>query len=415
MATLADSELEALLHSDRVNQLSLDGDVVARHSHLNLAAIGVGELLDVTGDVGGAEVELRTIAGEERGVTATLLLGQNVDLAGEGSMRGNRAGGAENLAALDGLTLDAAEQDAHVVAGLAVIHGLAEHLDAGGDGGLGLLDANDLDGRVQLELATLDTAGSNGAAAGDGHDVLDGHQEGLVSLAGRRRDVGVNLVHEVNNSLVPLLVALKSLECGATDDGEVVAGEVVLGEEVTGLHLDEVEELLVVNHVALVQEDDDVGNADLTGEQDVLAGLSHGAVGSSDNQDSAVHLSSTGNHVLDVVGMARAVDVSVVALPGLVLDVSNVDGDAALTLLGSLVDVLERGEVGVAALGLRENLGDGSRQGGLAVVDVTNRTDVYMWLRTIKLLLGHAVLLLKATLYKAIYLLICSRHPGGCR
>ena len=98
--------------------------------------------------------------------------------------------------------------------------------------------------------------------------------------------------------------------------------------------------------------------------------------------------------------MARAVDVSVMALPGLVLDVSNVNGDATLTLLGSLVDGVKGGEVSVAALGLGENLGDSCGQGGLAVVDVTNRTDVYMWLRTIKLLLGHAVLLLGTTLYQ---------------
>ena len=87
--------------------------------------------------------------------------------------------------------------------------------------------------------------------------------------------------------------------------------------------------------------------------------------------------------------MARAVDVGVVALPGLVLDVGNVDGDAALTLLGGLVDVLEGGVVGLAALGLREDLGDGRGRRGLAVVDVTNRTDVYVGLRTIELLLGH--------------------------
>ena len=103
------------------------------------------------------------------------------------------------------------------------------------------------------------------------------------------------------------------------------------------------------------------------------------------------------NHVLDVVGVAGAVNVSVVTLPGLVLDVGDRNGDATLTLLGSLIDVLESGVVSLAAIGLRENLGDGSGKGGLAVVDVTNRTDVYVRLATIELLLGHAVLLLKTT------------------
>ena len=121
----------------------------------------------------------------------------------------------------------------------------------------------------------------------------------------------------------------------------------------------------------------------------MLTGLSHRAVGSSDNQNSTVHLSSTGNHVLDVVSMARAVDVSVVTSSGLVLDVGDGDGNTTLALLGSLVDVLEGGEVGLAALGLRENLGDSGSQRGLAVVNVTDGTNVHVGLGTNKLFLGH--------------------------
>ena len=388
MATLADSEAQALLHGDRVDEVALDGDVVTRHSHLG--ALGK---LDRTGNVGGTEVELRTITIEERGVTAALLLGQNVDLAGELGVRGNRAGLAENLATLDVLTLDTAEQQTDVIASLAEVHGLTEHLDTGNNRVLGILDADDLDGLVELELTALDTAGSNGTTAGDGHNVFNGHQEGEVVVTSRRRDVLVDGLHELADSVHPLGVALESAQSGTTDDGDVVAGEIVLGEELTGLHLDEVDELVIVNHVALVQEDDDVGNADLTGEQDVLAGLSHGAVGSSDDQDSAVHLSSTGDHVLDVVSVARAVNVSIVTGSGLVLDVGDGNRNAALALLGSLVDVLERSEVSLAALGLGENLGDGGGQRGLAVVDVTNGADVNMRLSALKLLFGHKALL----------------------
>ena len=407
MATLADSEAQALLHGDRVNEVALDGDVVTRHSHLG----ALGEL-DRTGNVGGTEVELRTITIEERGVTAALLLGQNVNLAGELGVRGNRTGLAENLAALDVLALDAAEQQTDVVASLAEVHGLTEHLDTGNDSVLGILDADDLDGLVELELTALDTASSNGTTAGDGHNVLNGHQEGEVVVTSRRRDVLVDGVHELADSVHPLGVALESAQSGTTDDGDVVAGEIVLGEELTGLHLDEVDELVIVNHVALVQEDDDVGNADLTGEQDVLAGLSHGTVGSSDDQDSAVHLSSTGDHVLDVVSVARAVNVSVVTGSSLVLDVGDGDRNAALALLGSLVDVLERSEVSLAALGLGENLGDGSGQRGLAVVDVTNGADVNMRLSALKLLFGHKALLLtgRPRTGLCLYTIVASQH-----
>ena len=40
----------------------------------------------------------------------------------------------------------------------------------------------------------------------------------------------------------------------------------------------------------------------------MLAGLGHGAVVSGNNQNRAVHLSGAGDHVLDVVGVPRAVD-----------------------------------------------------------------------------------------------------------
>ena len=51
------------------------------------------------------------------------------------------------------------------------------------------------------------------------------------------------------------------------------------------LELDEVEQLRVVHHVALVQRHDDRGHADLAGQEDVLTGLGHRAVGGGDHED----------------------------------------------------------------------------------------------------------------------------------
>jgi hypothetical protein len=83
--------------------------------------------------------------------------------------------------------------------------------------------------------------------------------------------------------------------------------------------------------------------------------------------------------------MARAVNVSVVTVVSLILNVSGVDGDAALLLLGSLVDA---GVVGVISIALQSQvLGDSGGQSGLAVVNVTNGTNVNMGLGTFKLLL----------------------------
>ena len=85
--------------------------------------------------------------------------------------------------------------------------------------------------------------------------------------------------------------------------------------------------------------------------------------------------------------MAGAVDVGVVARLGLVLDVGDGDGDAALALLGRVVDGVEGAVLGLALE--RQVLGDGRGQAGLAVVDVPDRADVHVGLGALELLLGH--------------------------
>ena len=96
-------------------------------------------------------------------------------------------------------------------------------------------------------------------------------------------------------------------------DRDVVAGELVLREQLANLELDELEQLGIVDHVGLVERDHDRRHLDLAREQDVLARLRHRAVGGRDDEDRAVHLGGAGDHVLDVVGVTRAVDVRVVA------------------------------------------------------------------------------------------------------
>jgi hypothetical protein len=70
----------------------------------------------------------------------------------------------------------------------------------------------------------------------------------------------------------------------------------------------------------------------------VLTRLGHGAVGGGNHEDRSVHLGGAGDHVLDVVGVARAVDVRVVTLVGLVFNVVDVDRDAALFFFGGVVN-----------------------------------------------------------------------------
>src|SRR6185437_14202263 len=110
------------------------------------------------GHVRGAEVELRTVAVEERGMTAALFLAQHIDLALELRVRRNRTRLRQNHPALHIFLRDAAQQDARVVARQTLVQLLLEHLHARADRLLRIPEADDRAGLANLHLATLDTA-----------------------------------------------------------------------------------------------------------------------------------------------------------------------------------------------------------------------------------------------------------------
>src|SRR3954447_21969701 len=186
-ATLADGEALADLDGDRGDELDAHLDVVPGHDHL-----GTLGQADGPRDVGRAQVELRPVAVVEGGMAATLLLGQDVDLGGELGVGLDRARLGQDLAALDLLALDAPDEAAHVVAGLALVEELLEHLDPGDHYLAGGLDPDQLDLVADLDHAALDPAGGDGPPALDPEDVLDRHQERLVDRPLGGRDVAVD-------------------------------------------------------------------------------------------------------------------------------------------------------------------------------------------------------------------------------
>ena len=107
------------------------------------------------------------------------------------------------------------------------------------------------------------------------------------------------------------------------------------------LHLYELKHLLIVNHIALVQENNQTRYVYLTCKKYVLTCLWHRTISSSTNQDCTIHLSSTSNHVLYIVSVSRTVNVCIVTLCCLILDVSRVDSDTTLFLLRSIINLIE--------------------------------------------------------------------------
>ena len=122
----------------------------------------------------------------------------------------------------------------------------------------------------------------------------------------------------------------------------------------------------------------------------MLSGLSHNTIGCCYYKDSAIHLSCTGDHVLNVVSMSWAVNVCIVSLLSLILNVCGRNGDTTLSLLRSLIDVLEIGS-GVTSNSLSQNFGDCCGQSGFTMVNVADGTNVTMRFGSFKLCFCHFI------------------------
>src|SRR5699024_9458418 len=144
---------------------------------------------------------------------------QDVDGALELAVRGVSAWLNSNLAALNLFTLGTTQKQTTVVASLEVVLHLTEHLDPGNAVGEGLLvDTDDLDVFVIVQLTALNTTGDNGATTGNGENVLDRHQEWLVSFTNWVWDGVIASLHQVNDGLYPLLFAVQGAQSGDVND-----------------------------------------------------------------------------------------------------------------------------------------------------------------------------------------------------
>lgn len=339
-------------------------DIVTGHDLLVLLnTLGPAER---TALVGRSDEHLWPVVLAETSVATTLLLAENVHGDEELPVSLDGSGNGNDHTTADVLALHTTEEETRVVTSARLIARLLEGLNVG-DLGLDRCKtlADKLDFRILLQDTTLDTARADGSTTGNGEDVLDGHEEGLVGLTLGSRNPSVNSLEQlINLGLTNLgLATLDGAEGRTHDDGRLVTLETIGRKQLAHLHLDKLQHLLVLNGVDLVDEDDNLLDTDLAGEQQVLTGLGHLTVRSSNDDDGTVHVCRTCNHVLDVIGVTRAVDVGIMPVIGRVLDVCCGNGDTTLSLFRSFVDGAIVEVLCVALLGL--SLCDGGCEGGL--------------------------------------------------
>src|SRR5690606_21339908 len=308
-AALADRKAQALFHRNRADQLHRHLHIVARHHHLNAR-----RQIHRTRHVRRAEVKLRTIPLEERRVTSTLLLRQHVHLTLKLRVRRDRASLRQHLTTLHFLALRTSQQHTHVVARSPLIQKLAEHLPPRAGRLLRLPKTNNLNLVVHLDDTALHPPRHHRATTRNREHVLNRHQERLVNLALRHRNVPVHLLNQLQNRRNSnlRLIPLQRLQRTALHNRRRVTREVVLRQKLPNLHLHQLEKLRIVHHVRLVQKHHDVRHAHLTRQQNMLARLRHRTIRRRYHQNRTVHLRRTRDHVLHIVRMPRTVHVRVV-------------------------------------------------------------------------------------------------------
>ena len=352
---------------------------------------------DSTGNVGCSEVELRSVTGEEGLLTAAFLFSQNVNLTYKLCVGMNGAGLAENLSSFDLILVQyrgeehqccrRPQRESRSLRNISIPVITVDFFSSD--------KTNDFNCISHLNCTTLNSTCSNCTTTCDGEYVLNRHKEGLVSLTVRSRNVGVNSVHELVDASIFGSVRI----CWMSDSRATRAEPRMIGISSPGKSYSERSSRISIStrsrssssstRSALVHEYNDCRNANLTREKDVFTSLLHRTVGSSNNEDSAVHLSSTGDHVLNVVGVTGAVNVSIVTC-------FSVSYSTCLVLIviprasffGSVIDLVVSDEFDVAVC-KRKNLCDSSGKSCLAVVNVTDGTNVYMGLGSFKLCLCH--------------------------
>ncbi len=150
--------------------------------------------------VGRAEIKLRTITREERRVTTTLFLRQDIYLGLELRVRSDRTRLRQYHAALKVFLVHTTKQQTYVVTSFTVIQKLAEHLDTRNHRLARLTNTDNLDLFTLLDNTALNTTGAYRATTRNRKYILNRHQERLVLLTLRLRNIIVQSMQSTHQS-----------------------------------------------------------------------------------------------------------------------------------------------------------------------------------------------------------------------
>ena len=320
-------------------------------------------------------------------MTTSFFLAQDINFTVKLGVRSDATFFSDNLTTLEVVFLKTTHEETNVVTSTTFVEQLTEHLDVCNRGKLGVADTDNFNFFHLVNDTTLNPTGSNGATTFNGEHVFDRHEEVKINGTLRLRNVAIYSIHQLKDVCLLLFVAFSGPKSGTHDNRNVVTRVVIHAEKLTNFHFNKLKKLVVVNLVSLVHEYNKCRNANLTGKQDVLTSLRHWAVRSGYHEDTTVHLGSTCNHVLYVVGVTWAVNVCVVTLSGLILNVCCRNSNTTLALFRRSVDFVVC--LSFATACFSKNVGDNCGKSCFSVVNVTDGADVYVRLSPFKCFFSH--------------------------
>ena len=324
----------------------------------------------------------------ERSVTTTFFFLQNVDRSFELRVRLNLTGLAEYHTTLDFVLVDTTQQQTYVITCFTFIQQFAEHFNASYNRLLVFTQTKDFNFVTNLDNTSFNTTSSYSTTTSDREYVLNRHQERFINITRRQRNPSVASIHQFHDLVFPLSNAVQCTQCRTLDKRSVVTIEIISRQQLTHFHFNKFQHFGVINHIALVHEYNQPRNVYLTSQQNVFASLRHRTISCCNYDDSTIHLSGTSYHVLYVVGVSRAVNVSIVTSCSLILYVRSIDSNTSFLFFRSVINLIER-------LNFRQTLlcqysSNSSSQCCLTVVNVTNCTNVYVGFGTFEFLFSHS-------------------------
>ena len=244
---------------------------------------------------------------------------------------------------------DVGQAHGHAVAGGRLLHALAVHLHrAHARAGAG---GEQLEVVARYNRARPQRARHHGAEAAHGKGAVDGHAHAAMVV-----DAPDALGGLVDGDAQLVQACAGAARAG--DDGTARIGRALhVRGDLAGHELDP----LIVYQVGLCHGDDQALHAQYAKDRQVLHCLRHDAVVGRDHEQGHVDAGGAGHHLAHEALVARHVDHAHRAAAGqLELGKAELDGDAAALFLLQAV---------------RVGAGEGTHEGGLAVVDVARRAE----------------------------------------